>query len=623
MKKREAGQHHIYQVIRQILLMTSILLFAVMFLACLTVAGLSEGRRTYQELNRIVKEIEQDGKDELRDYLADVTEILKFDMLQDSKSWVDSPYLKRLAEGNDFTGIAMFDSEGKVLAASDQLLAGRNYRDTPFWQEITEAVETGDPYVKIIATDVPWAPGTMNDYAAILVPEEDVVLFIMLDEAGHDAILQKCYDYLVRNRRVELTGYLLVCEDNGEVLFSYHKEHNGETVPAEIFKTALANSEKKQTSEVKLFGQKVYILGSQHLGLTIIGCYTARDVSRVRMLISVVVLILIVPMLVAIYFIVTALLKRYVVSGVSGMVRSLQEITEGNLEERLDERGSYELSQLSDGINQTVDKLKNMIDEAAKRYDEELVMAKTIQHATLPWLFPPYPDHKEIGLYAMMDTAKQVGGDFYDFFFLRDNRLAIVMADVSDKGIPAALFMMRAKTTIKALSTSGLPVNEMVKRTNEELFKNNEAHMFVTLWVGYVDLQTGRIAYVHAGHTCPVLLRDGQTSFVKQKRNAIVGGRPTANYLEQELILLPGDTLFLYTDGVTEAFNEHEEEYGNERLECILTETAAVLRDEEANDYCRDLCTAVRADVMKHAHGMPQSDDITLLCLKYNGSGEE
>ncbi len=621
--KKVPGDVHIYQLIRRILVITSVLLFGVIFTIWLTVVWLSEKKRTYEELSSILAELEQDGEDWLYDCLCDDANLIKANMAQDGDKWVNSLYLKRMAQGDGFTAVVVMNTEGRVLAASDHLLAGHDYHDTPFWQDIMKGIETGDPYVKINATDVPWIQGTTNDYAAFLVPDHDLVCVLMANEEVHEKMLKDCYDYLVRNRRMELTGYLLVCEDDGQVLFSYHKEHNGQMVPGKVFRTALENHLREQTSKVKLFGENVYILGVQHTGLTIIGCYTAKDVGRVRVLSSTMVLILIVPMLVAISMILTALLKRYVVNGVSGIVLSLQEITEGNLQEEVDERGSRELSLLSDGINQTVDKLKTMINEAAKRYDDELVMAKTIQHATLPWLFPPYPHHKEFGLYAMMDTAKQVGGDFYDFFFLRDNRLVIVIADVSDKGIPAALFMMRAKTTIKALAVSGLPVDEMVRRTNQELYRHNEAHMFVTIWVGYVNLKTGRTSYVHAGHTCPVLLRDGKTSFVKQKRNTFVGWRSAADYEEQELILRPGDTLYLYTDGVTEAFNEQEEEYGNNRLENIITETSARINEEEANDYCKDLCTSIRADVKEFANNMPQSDDITMLCLKYTGSREE
>lgn len=217
----------------------------------------------------------------------------------------------------------------------------------------------------------------------------------------------------------------------------------------------------------------------------------------------------------------------------------------------------------------------------------------------------------------MMDTAKEVGGDFYDYYMLSGNRLALIIADVSDKGIPAALFMMKAKTVIKALAVSGLEVDEVMTRANDELVKDNEAEMFVTVWIGFLDLETGLISYVHAGHTCPMLIRDDGVSMIKQKRNFIVGGRAGIKFLKQEFQLLPGDTVFLYTDGVTEAFDKDQNEYGNERLEKILLQKEKGDAAADPNKFCEELCHLVREDVSAYAGEVPQSDDITMLALRY------
>nr|MCR5746788.1 serine/threonine-protein phosphatase [Lachnospiraceae bacterium] len=217
-------------------------------------------------------------------------------------------------------------------------------------------------------------------------------------------------------------------------------------------------------------------------------------------------------------------------------------------------------------------------------------------------------------------TAKKVGGDFYDYYMLSENRLAFIIADVSDKGIPAALFMMKAKTVIKALAVTGMEVNDVMKQANDALVNNNEVGMFVTVWIGFLELDTGLVKYVHAGHTCPFLIRDGSVIKIKQKRNFIVGSRTGIDYLMQEFQLLPNDTLFLYTDGVTEAFDSNSEEYGDERLKKALLQCDYENATTDPDEYCEKICHAVRADVSAYSNGVPQSDDITILTLKYRGS---
>lgn len=293
----------------------------------------------------------------------------------------------------------------------------------------------------------------------------------------------------------------------------------------------------------------------------------------------------------------------------------LAAIAAGDLKRRLNVRGSKEFCQISHSVNVSVDKVEELIEKESKRLEEELHTARMIQHTALPNVFPPFPNRDDVGLFASMDPAREVGGDFYDFFLLSGTKLAVVMADVSDKGIPAAMFMMRAKTALKAHAMSGLAVDEVVRRTNMELCEDNEAHMFVTVWMGVLDLATGLMEYVHAGHTCPVLVHDGTVSWVKKKRNFFVGGMPQTKYARQELQLDPGDLLYLYTDGVTEAFDANEEVYGNKRLERVMGEVVTSLDEDDLNERCRTVCTTIRNDVAQYSAGTEQSDDITMLCL--------
>ncbi|MBR3315327.1 MAG: SpoIIE family protein phosphatase [Atopobiaceae bacterium] len=322
---------------------------------------------------------------------------------------------------------------------------------------------------------------------------------------------------------------------------------------------------------------------------------------------------------VGLLFLLGRLMRRHVSSRVETVNQSLDAITSGALGERVDVRDSIEFAELSDGINATVTKLEELIEQEAMRLDKELALARTIQKTSRPSIFPPFPERDDFGLYASMDAAKEVGGDFYDFFLVSDDRLAFIVADVSDKGIPAALFMMRAKAAVKALAASGLPADAVMRRANDDLYANNEAGMFVTMWLGILDLVTGVVEYVHAGHTCPALIGKAGVSFVRQRRDFIVGARSGVAYHRQELRLALGDALFLYSDGVTEAFDAHDEMYGSEGLERVLADVAEATAADDPNAYCREICVAVRDDVARFAEGTERSDDITMLCIRFEG----
>ena len=266
---------------------------------------------------------------------------------------------------------------------------------------------------------------------------------------------------------------------------------------------------------------------------------------------------------------------------------------------------------MSDDINSTVTTLKNYIDEAAARFDKDLEIAKKIQHSALPSVFPPYPNRKDFSIFASMDAAKEVGGDFYDFYLLDENHLAFVVADVSGKGIPGAMFMMTSKTLIKSHAESGLAVNDVFTQVNAQLCENNEAGMFVTAWMGILDLETGLIRYANAGHNPPVVRhKDGSYEYLKGRANFVLAGMEGVRYKEQQLQLQQGDEIYLYTDGVTEAHNIDKQLFGEDRLLVSLNETAGMTVDE--------ICRKVKADVDAFQGEAEQFDDITMLCVRLN-----
>jgi len=211
-----------------------------------------------------------------------------------------------------------------------------------------------------------------------------------------------------------------------------------------------------------------------------------------------------------------------------------------------------------------------------------------------------------------MDTAKEVGGDFYDFYRLRDGRLVFLIADVSGKGIPAAMFMMTSKTMIKNLAESGLPLDEVMTEANKKLCETNEAGMFVTVWIGILDTSTGHVDFVSAGHNPPLLYRAGSGyEYLKAKVSFVLAGMDGVKYRRQELELAPGDKLYLYTDGVTEATDPENALYGEDRLKTYL--------NAHSGDGARATLEGVRADVDSFVGSAEQFDDITMLILEYKG----
>lgn len=316
------------------------------------------------------------------------------------------------------------------------------------------------------------------------------------------------------------------------------------------------------------------------------------------------------------FIVVYFLIKKLVVDNMAKINRSLAKITSGNLDTVVDVRTNEEFASLSDDINSTVLTLKRYIAEAAARIDKELEFAKTIQHSAIPTVFPPYPGHSEFDIYAAMDTAKEVGGDFYDFYFVGENKLGFLIADVSGKGIPAAMFMMTAKTIIKGYAESGKSVDEVFTIANEKLCESNEAGMFVTAWFGVLNLLTGKVAFVNAGHNPPLVRhKDSTFDYLKSKPSFVIAGMEGMKYRRNEIFLSPGDEIYLYTDGVTEATDSENRLYGEERLVRFLN-TLHGLSGEE-------ICHAVKADVADFVGDAPQFDDITMLYLKYNEGGEK
>ena len=250
-----------------------------------------------------------------------------------------------------------------------------------------------------------------------------------------------------------------------------------------------------------------------------------------------------------------------------------------------------------------------------ERIGAELNVATQIQADMLPRIFPAFPEREEFDVYATMNPAKEVGGDFYDFFLVDDDHLAVVIADVSGKGVPAALFMVIAKTLIKNHAQNQEAPGTVFTQTNEQLCEGNDAGLFVTGWMGVLEISTGKFVYVNAGHNPPLLKRAGGTfEWLKSRPGFVLAGMEGARYRENTLQLEPGDRLYLYTDGVTEATNSREELFGDERLQNALNE----YMDLPVEQFLPKIKECIDAFV----GGADQFDDITMLALDYQSKGE-
>ena len=249
------------------------------------------------------------------------------------------------------------------------------------------------------------------------------------------------------------------------------------------------------------------------------------------------------------------------------------------------------------------------LSEDSARMETELQMATQIQEGMLPNIYPPFPDRKEFDVFGTMNPAREVGGDFFDFFLIDDDHLAMVVADVSGKGVPAALFMMAAKIILANYAMMGKSPSEVLEATNLTVCSNNPQEMFVTVWLGILEISTGLLTAANAGHEYPALQKNGRFELVKDKHGFVIGGMENVTYPQYTMQLEPGDTLFLYTDGLPEATNKQMEAFGTARMIEALNENPA------ANP--RTLLQNVHQAVDRFVGKAEQFDDLTMLCLYY------
>ena len=410
---------------------------------------------------------------------------------------------------------------------------------------------------------------------------------------------------------VGLSGTFAVLDENGKLIAGtqYDKYYNKDT------EELIHSHDSGDFFFASLYGEESFCMTRRtDNGLLVFTQMPKREVYESRDIQAYETMLADILFFTVIYVLVSFLVQIMVVDNLLRVNKSLNRITDGDLHEKVDVYTSSEFASLSDDINLTVDVLKGYIDAAEKRMEQELMLAHNIQDSALPKNFTF--SHTGFEIFAIMDPAREVGGDFYDFFFVDKDKMALVIADVSDKGVPASLFMMRSKTAIRGLAEAGVEPEEIFYRVNNELCEGNEINMFVTVWMGIIDLNTGDMRCLNAGHEYPAVRRkNGDYEILRDKHRLPLGAMKDMTYTGYDLHLDPGDCVYVYTDGVPDAINVNEEQYGIERMcEALNTYKEASMQG---------LLRAVKYDLDDYVGEADQFDDITMIGFRYNGPQEE
>lgn len=561
-----------------------------------------------------IDDVTADVRDKSDDYLLAIAERI-------ARKYEYNPNLSlhSLAEENGVIEINIVAEDGLIVRSTDPVLEQKfNMNSTAQSAEfmmLTEGVESYVQEYGPVGSD----GVTMRKFAGVALEKGGYIQVGYSSKQFHDTLDGFVTD-VTKNRRVGSNGFVAICNESFNLVTQ--NDRNGEHISSIgiVPDTKMLNGEthdKLQKATVVNYANgysEKYIYTYTFVeGYCIIAAMpeaeamSMRDVSIYN---SVFMQVLIFATL---FIFIYILIKQVIINNMKKVNHGLAQITDGNLDVTVDVRSNEEFASLSDDINSTVTTLKEYIAEAAARIDKELEYAKQIQLSALPTNFP---DNEAYSIYAEMIAAKEVGGDFYDFYELGESTVAFLVADVSGKGIPAAMFMMRAKTIIKDLAESGMSVEEIFNRANEKLCESNESGMFVTAWMGILDYKTGKMQYANAGHNPPLIKRKGGGfEYLRTKGSMVLAGLEGVRYRVNETELKNGDRLFLYTDGVTEATNSEEKLFGEARLLEYMNQHGA--------QCATALLPGLKENIDVFVGEAPQFDDITILMLDFKAEDTE
>jgi anti-sigma regulatory factor (Ser/Thr protein kinase) len=578
-------------------------------------------------LNLNLEDVKKDISDTSDQNLLTLTSKIKKEIVADGASYSDyrtftmtteemqassvqqagSAKLTSLAQSENVSEINFVNKDGYIIYSNVaayvgfQMNQGADEQSTDFyWMMLREQkAYYVQPYGQISSDKTIWMK-----YASYLLDGGQSFVQVGYNSARFQEDIDSTVVGLTRNRHVGETGSLVIADEKMKIV-SDQKNYEGSLL-SDIGLSKDAFTEKKTSARYRatVYGSDSYYMFDKSEGYYIVSLLPSEEVSFGTALSVYISVFMEVEVFAMLFIVIYFLVKHLVVNNIAKINDALGEITGGNLNVSVNVRTNEEFASLSDDINSTVVTLKGYIKEAAERIDKELEFAKEIQSSALP---APLDGGTRFALQATMLTAKEVGGDFYDYFLVGEDKIALVIADVSGKGIPAALFMMKSKTLIKSLAESGeTSPAKILEKANHELAEGNDAEMFVTVWLGLYDFTTHVLTTANAGHEFPAVRhQNGDYEFFHDKHGFVLAGMPLSHYKEETITLLPGDQIFVYTDGVTEATSSANELFGENRL---LSALNAAKTEEPSH-----LLAKIKEAIDGFVGTAPQFDDITML----------
>lgn len=564
-------------------------------------------------------------KQNINDVSSEIIKNSDEDLLNESLLMKNHEIVNRYRFNNDVDLIALMnefeiseinvvDSTGLIIKSTNQEYVdiGFNMRSSEQSNAFMVLIDTQNTLEMVQEFGpIGYDSTTYRKYAGVKLSDTEFIQ-VGYDKDKYEESIEETVIKYTESRRIGSTGYYIILNKYNQDIQNDDEPISNDNTLKESVESLINQNDELEVVRKTIDKEKTFVMYKKLTNYLIIGvlseeeAYSTRDAQLyVNSFMEVIVFAIF-------FFHIYFLIKKYVVNNIREVNDSLSKIIGGNLDTRVNVYTSDEFSSLSDDINSTVSTLKHYIELESQRIDNELAFAKNIQHSSLPSVFPPFPTLKYFDIYATMDTAKEVGGDFYDFYMVSDHEVAFLVADVSGKGIPAALFMMTAKTLLKNMSESGKPVDVVLSDANNKLCSNNDTGMFVTCWMGILDYTNGHVTFANAGHNPPLIYRkDKGFEYIKSKSGLVLGGIDGFIYKPQELDLNPGDKIYLYTDGVTEANNIDKELYGEPRLINYL--------NEHKEESMEEILKGIKVDIDKFKGEAEQFDDITMLMISYYG----
>ncbi len=606
MKKRWK-QRKISQTMVKWLLVCVVISFAMATLLTHSLQTKLSEKNTEEVLRLNIEDVQQDILDASDKNLLSIARNIAAYI--NAISQVDRAYLQTLAKSYQVAEVNVISPQGIITESTFEEFYGFDMASGAQSSEFL-CLLNGEKEFAQSYQPISWQADISRKYAGVALDNGGFV------QVGYDfeqfrKVISEKVAGTTKNRRVGEDGRILIVDQNGQIVSDRgaYKKTSLEQINMDVDFHTLPEWTVFEAGVYNVPSYCMYAFSEGYHILSVLPQSEATVSRNVAVRTTIVMESIVLALL---FVLITVLMKRLVVDNIHRVNASLSAISDGQLDTVVDVRSHEEFNDLSNDINATVDTLKRYIADAAARLDAELAFAKAIQHSAMPSVFPPYPGRKEFDIHAAMYTAKEVGGDFYDFYFVDEDTLAFLIADVSGKGIPAALFMMQSKTLLKSCMESGMRAEEAFTLANEKLCEGNDAGMFVTAWLGCLNVKTGLVTFANAGHNPPAV-RQGKNAFAYHKTRAgfVLAGMEGIRYRKFELQLQPGDTLYLYTDGVTEATDANEALYGESRLLQVL--------DSACGETAQGICQAVKQDVDAFVGEAEQFDDITMLCLTYRG----